>query len=120
METGRWTNPSHPQTLQIAVFLLYFNAVMAVLLLYPPLAILIALLGAYGAYGIANGRKWGYKVGVSVSALQVFFVVVLPLLWGGAELAFDLRFLISIIFPIALFCALVHPLSREHQRIWFD
>src|SRR5207244_9693301 len=26
METRRWVNPSQPQTLQIAVFLLYFNA----------------------------------------------------------------------------------------------
>ena len=32
----------------------------------------------------------------------------------------DVAFLLLIIFPVALFCALLHPASREHQRIWFD
>src|SRR5437762_895098 len=31
MQTARWTNPSQPQTLVIAVFLLYINAAFAVL-----------------------------------------------------------------------------------------
>jgi hypothetical protein len=31
MAMRQWTNPSQPQTLQIAVFLLYMNAVFALL-----------------------------------------------------------------------------------------
>ena len=31
METRRWLNPSQPQTLQIAVILLYINAFFSVL-----------------------------------------------------------------------------------------
>ena len=31
METRRWTNPSQPQTLQIAVFLLYIDAFFGVI-----------------------------------------------------------------------------------------
>jgi len=120
METRRWTNPSQPQTLQVAVFLLYANAVLALLFAYWWVLILSALVGAYGAYGIANSRKWGYQLGLASSAVEVLFTVALPLLSIGPDLIFDLRFLIQIVFPIALFCALIHPESREHQRIWFD
>ena len=120
METRRWTNPSQPQTLQIAVFLLYANAVLALLFGAHPLLLLSSIAGAFGAYGIANSRRWGYRIGVASSAIEMLFLVVLPFLRFGPELAFDLNYLILIVFPVALFCALVHPESREHQRIWFD
>ena len=45
---------------------------------------------------------------------------IVPVVELGPELLFNLRFLLLIIFPVALFCALLHPESREHQRIWFD
>ena len=44
----------------------------------------------------------------------------MPLLDFGPELLFNLRYLLLIVFPVALLIALVHPESREHQRIWFD
>ena len=47
-------------------------------------------------------------------------VAVLPLLDNGLETLFDLRFLIYILFPVALFCLLLHPESRQHQRVWFE
>jgi hypothetical protein len=120
METRRWTNPSQPQTLQIAVFLLYINAVFSVLQAYSPLLTVSALAGAVGAYGIANSRRWGYRLAVASSAIEVLLFALFPLLDFGPELLFNLRFLILIVFPVALFCALLHPDSREHQRIWFD
>jgi hypothetical protein len=120
METRRWTNPSQPQTLQIAVFLLYANAVLSVLLPTFWLLTLSAIAGAAGAYGIANSRKWGYHLAVAAAGIEVTLVVLLPLLDLGIEELFDLRFLIAALFPVALFCLLVHPQSREHQRIWFD
>jgi len=120
METRRWTNPSQPQTLQVAVFLLYANAVLALLFAYWWVLILSALVGAYGAYGIANSRKWGYQLGLASSAIEVMLLVLMPILNFGPELLFNLEYLILIVFPVALFCALVHPESREHQRIWFD
>jgi hypothetical protein len=46
--------------------------------------------------------------------------VLLPLLVFGLDELFDIGFLIFILVPIALFCLLLHPESREHQRIWFD
>ena len=120
METRRWTNPSQPQTLQIAVFLLYANAVLGVLLPQLPLLTIAGLAGAAGAYGIANSRRWGYQVAVTASGFEVAVVAVLPLLDNGLETLFDLRFLVYILFPVALFCLLVHPESRQHQRVWFD
>jgi hypothetical protein len=120
METRRWTNPSQPQTLQIAVFLLYANAVLALLFGSPPILLIGAIAGAFGAYGIANSRRWGYQLGLASSAIEMLLLVVLPFVQVGPELVFNLQYLILIVFPVALFCALVHPESREHQRIWFD
>lgn len=120
METRRWTNPSQPQTLQIAVFLLYANAVLGVLLPKHWLLTLGGIAGAAGAYGIANSRRWGYQLGVAASGLEVALIVVLPLAVFGLGELFDLSFLVVIMFPVALFCLLLHPESREHQRIWFD
>ena len=120
METRRWTNPSQPQTLQVAVFLLYANAVLAVLFGQPAILLLSAIAGAVGAYGIANSRRWGYQLGLASSAVEVILLVLLPILDVGPDLLFNLTYLIYIVFPVALFCALIHPESREHQRIWFD
>lgn len=120
METRRWTNPSQPQTLQIAVFLLYANAVLSILLPSTVTLTLAAIAGAVGAYGIANSRRWGYVLAVTAAGIAVALIVAMPLLWLGIDIVFNLRFLISAVFPVALFCALLHPQSREHQRIWFD
>src|SRR5688572_3379733 len=76
METRRWLNQSQPQTLQIAVFLLYFRAVVMLLfnvddqirLVFPLDGLLrVALPAALaaGGYGIANEKKWGYTLALA-------------------------------------------------------
>ncbi len=119
METRRWTNPSQPQTLYSAVFLLYINAAFSLLFggfSLISLAITAASVGA--GFGIANERKWGYYLGVAVAALQLVpFLFVLAA--DGIGAVFSVRFLLAIIFPVALFALLIHPMSREYQRIWF-
>lgn len=110
-------DPSLPQTLQIAVWLLYINAVFGVIFgqsqffFYGPIAG-IAGLAAYlfGGLGIANGQKWGYTVAIAVAAVAV--VILLLHFSGGA--------LISLLFDGALLALLVHPQSRSYQRIWFS
>jgi len=122
METRRWTNPSQPQTLQIAVFLLYANAVLSLLLgnILFAYGFLIGFgsVVAFGAggFGIANERKWGYTLAVAVSILSVVALValvgLLDVLRGGA--------VITLMFDIALVALLLHPQSRDYQRIWFS
>ena len=117
METRRWTNPTQPQTLQIAVFLLYINAVFNVITLYPPY-LLLAVGEAAAGFGIANERRWGYWLGVGVATLGLL-PAVLYVMANGIGSVLNLLFLISIVFPVALFALLIHPMSRDYQRIWF-
>jgi hypothetical protein len=118
METRRWTNPSQPQTLYIAHLLLYINAVISVILSgFNPIIVLFAAGGALAAYGIANERKWGYYLGLVVAGLELLPAAIG--LYGNVGLIFNINFLLAILFPVALFILLIHPMSREYQRIWF-
>lgn len=130
MQSRRWLNQSQPQTLVIACFLLYINAAFGVLNLlsaggisftglssfYLVLALayyVITIGGGIGAgYGIANERKWGYLLGLGTA----FSPFVLALIIYHRPLAGGL---INIIFEIALVALLLHPQSREYEKIWF-
>jgi hypothetical protein len=121
METRRWTNPTQPQTLQIAVFLLYANAVLGLLLgnvLYV-WGTLIGLGGlvafAAAGFGIANEKRWGYNLGIGVAGLEVLTLVRDCIGWGHSSDA-----LISLMFAVALVALLLHPHSREYEKIWFS
>jgi hypothetical protein len=121
METRRWFNPSQPQTLQIAVWLLYFNAASGLLLgsfyfaLGAPIG-LAALVGcAAAAFGIANEKKWGYSLGVAMAILEVLIIVAAVGITG----IFQGLVLITFLFAVALVALLLHPMSRDYQRIWF-
>ena len=110
----RFFDPSQPQTLQIAVMLLYIDAVFALLALNS-LSFLFA--GAYGgaAYGMANGKKWGYALGIGVA---VFGLAILLL---GSSIDVVLRVhTIQLMFAVALLALLLHPQSREYQKIWYS
>jgi hypothetical protein len=112
MESRRWVNPTQPQTLQIAVFLLYFNAILTALFggLFSGLGLLIVVGSVAAGFGIANERKWGYGLGVAMAFLP--FAIRLIYGIGGADI-------ISLLFEIALVALLLHPQSRDYQRIWF-
>ena len=122
METRRWTNPSQPQTLQIAVFLLYANAVLGLIFfnawfyLGPLIGICALAAFAAGGFGIANERKWGYASGVVAAAGEL-----VVLLWKeGVVDALSGRNVIGVAFTVALVALLLHPQSRDYQRIWFS
>ena len=118
METRRWLNQSQPQTLVIAVLLLYLDAAFGILSLLTGaggLLLIAIIVGSIAAgYGIANERKWGYFLGIGIA---VFFLLpfALNLLnngnFGGNA--------IGLLFAVAKFALLVHPQSRSYQRIWF-
>jgi hypothetical protein len=122
METRRWTNPSQPQTLYLAQFLLYFTAAFALLGLVlggglGPIGLLVAGGGAAGAYGIANEKKWGYGLAVAVAVVVVGFQALLLL--GDFSLLANISFLINAMFDVALAVLLLHPQSRDYQKVWF-
>jgi hypothetical protein len=111
---NRWLDRTQPQTLYIAVILLYINAAFQLIFggLFSPLALLL-VVGQVGAgYGIANEKKWGYGLGLAMA----FLPFVLQLIVFHNPFAAGL---ITLMFEIALVCLLLHPQSREYQRIWF-
>jgi uncharacterized membrane protein (DUF2068 family) len=119
METRRWTNPSQPQTLYMATFLLYINAAFGLLFSgFNPIS-LVLVAGQVGAgFGIANEKRWGYLLGVAMAALGLLPLTLFILAHGIGSI-FSVTVLIEALFPVALFALLVHPLSREYQKIWF-
>ncbi len=139
MPPRRWYNPNVPQTLQIAQILLYINAVFA--FLYGVIGarsgaspvvrfLFLVAIGAYvyGAWGIANEKKLGWQVAIA-AALSPFALRFLDALFAFdfMSLSWKVRYtiglegggILSAIFDAALVALLVHPMSRNHQRIWF-
>ena len=111
----KWVNQFQPQTLYMATILCYVDAVFGLIFSGGLLMrIFIAGLLAVGALGIANEKKWGYAVAVGGAVLQV----VMLFAWFGSDV-FTSTLLINLLFDGALVALLVHPMSREYQRIWF-
>ena len=119
-EPVRWTNNSQPQTLQIAVFLLYATALFTLVFSLAsgavPGILLMAVVaaGVAAGLGVANEKRWGYWLGVVVA----FLPFALRLWFGGVDAVLG-GSLINLMFEVALVALLLHPQSREYQRIWF-
>lgn len=117
MNGRRWLDRTQPQTLQIAVMLLYLHAafdLLAVLLgTYFGIFGLALIAGEVGAgYGIANEKKWGYGLGLVMAFLPfILALIFLHTLFVGG--------IVTLMFEIAFIALLLHPQSREYQRIWF-
>ena len=125
METRRWTNPSQPQTLYMATFLLYINAVLR----------LRRLLGGFfgvrsacwsssaqvaAGFGIANEKQVGLLLGGGHRRPRPAARSCCSSLVDGVGVDLQPRASCSTpSFPVALFALLVHPMSREYQKIWF-
>src|SRR5258706_10524537 len=109
MQTRRWVNPSQPQTLQIAVFLLYAQAAFALLFgqfVYVD-GFVIVIGGVVAGYGIANEQKWGYGLGL--------LVAIFPFVYRIASIDLAHVFntdVVTLMFEVALVLLLLHPQSR--------
>ena len=111
----KWVNQFQPQTLYMATILCYVDAVFGLLFNFRFLpSLLVAGCLALGAFGIANEKKWGYAVAVGGAVLQV---ILLFAIFGSA--VFTTTVIISFAFDAVLVALLLHPMSREYQRIWF-
>jgi len=114
----RWVNQSQPQTLYGATILCYIDAVFGVLfgvITTSPLLGLLTIIGlGAGGFGIANEKKWGYAVAVAASIVQL---AMLLLIFRFDVLGFPT--IMTLLFDALLVGLLVHPMSRDYQRIWF-
>lgn len=131
-----------PQTLQIATWLLYLNGFFLLIdvidksdylgyfrLRYGwglPLGIAIVAMHAGGGWLMANDRKIGWKL----AALASFTPFVLRFVaYSDIERQVDDSFslyrkltggsTLGVIFDVALCALLLHPHSRQHQKIWY-
>ncbi len=137
MSNRRWYNPHLPQTLVIAQLLLYFNAAFGLFDFLSgriPLGwavthiggiIIIAgiALAIYGAQGIANESKLGYQAAIAASLAP--FVGRLTYVVQGYVADSGLRYvlfghsILNAMFDYALVALLLHPMSSNHQKVWF-
>jgi len=108
----RWINRMHPQTLASATMLLYIEGVFNLVRGQTLFLVGIAMFPA--AWAIANDKRWGWRLGVGAAAVAI----LIRLAWYGLTSPLSLAF--ALLFPVVLLALLVHPQSREHQRIWFD
>lgn len=94
----------------------YFNAGLA--LVFTVLSgaapfLLVMVLLAVAAFGIANDRRWGYWSAIVLSVLYV--LGELALVATGASM-FGI---LNLLFAGILVVLLLHPESRSYQRVWF-
>jgi uncharacterized membrane protein HdeD (DUF308 family) len=116
----RWTNPSLPQTLQIAVIFLYISAFFAILNgliaitnALGALTLVAGLIAVAAARGLVRERKVGYWTAVIITLIDV--AAALLALTGGVS---ALR-AINLLVALAVVGLLLHPMSRAYCRIWF-
>jgi len=114
----RWVNPTQPQTLYGATILCYIDAVFG--LIFGMIAVsfflgFLTIIGlAVGGFGVANEKKWGYAVAVAAAVVQVAMLLVI---FGIQVIGFPQ--ILTLMFDGLLVGLLVHPMSRDYQRIWF-
>ena len=116
--SNQFFNQSMPQTLVIAQLLCYvtafFGVIDGVVATSRGIALFIIFGLFLGGLGIANERKWGYLLALTASGLHVAMYLIV---FRGDVFVFQV--LIGFVFDLALFALLLHPQSREHQKVWF-
>ena len=119
MSETKWVNPHQPQTLYMGVILCYVMAVSGLLFGVVAKSVVIGLLIiialAVGGFGIANEKKWGYAIAVIGAIAQL---ASLLLLFGLGTFT-HFTTLIDFAFDAVLVGLLLHPMSRDYQRVWF-
>jgi hypothetical protein len=110
-----WFDSSQPQTLQGAVMLCYLTAAFGLIGLllgaYPVAELVPLALGAAG-FGVANEKRWGYRLGVALAGLNVLVDLYILILGVFAVI-------LTLLFAVVLLALFLHAQSREYERIWF-
>jgi hypothetical protein len=139
----RWFDRMQPQTLQIATMLAYFECFFSAVAILDGggyigflarrspfwLFIVVVATGclAVGGLLMANDRRLGWRLLVAAS-LAPFILRIATMAILGASSASPLDWIIArpaggsvltVIFDAALVALLLHPQSRNHQRLWY-
>jgi hypothetical protein len=112
----KWIDSSQPQTLQGAVLFSYLSAALALFTLLfagPGPYLMLVLMGA-AAYGIANERRAAYRAGVALACVYLFAQVLFLIVVHGG-----FGSLLDVLFAGLLVVLLLHPESRQYERVWF-
>ena len=139
LDPRKWFDRMQPQTMQIATWLLYLNGFFALIGFMDKsdwigfarvdkgalgsligLVVVASFIG--GGYLMANDRRIGYRLAL-VAAFSPF-ILRIWILWSypgwGAIDKITGNDTIGFIFEAALCALLLHPQSREHQRLWYS
>ena len=115
MSERRWIDASQPQALRNGVVLAYLNAAWSVIYFLSGGGLRTLVFATLGiaAFGIANDRRQAYVAAVVLGGLSA--VVQLGFLVHGPGQGG----IFNLLFTVAMLALLLHPESREYQRIWF-
>jgi hypothetical protein len=113
----QWLDKSHPQTLQSAVVLAYLNAGFALFFFLleasrTPSSLLLIFLGL-ACYGVANEKRMAYRAAVVIAGLYLLSALALFFYY------FQFGTILMLLLGGVMFALLIHPQSREYERIWF-
>jgi len=139
LDPRKWFDRMQPQTMQIATWLLYLNGFFALIgfmdksdwigfarvdkgALGSLIGLVVVASFIAGGYLMANDRKIGYRLAL-VAAFSPFALRIW-ILWSYPGFsAIDKvtgNDTIGFIFEAALCALVLHPQSREHQRLWYS
>ena len=140
LDSRKWFDRMHPQTLAIATWLLYIDGVFSTLgfldksnefgalRIIGPMTGLVGLLSCLFLFGsgflMANGKLlcWYLGIAASLSHLLARFIISAYQEDYGFTYSLADRItggnLVSFMFEAALVVLLVHPMSRSYVRTW--
>ena len=102
MQARSWLNRLHPQTLLSATMLLYIEGLFN--LVRGPFLAMVGGAMFPAAWGLANDRRWGWRLGVMAASLAVVWR-----LWQYG-LGNPVSTALSLLFPVVLLILLLtHP-----------
>jgi hypothetical protein len=111
-----------PTALVWGQLLLYLGAAYAVghgfaQLRFPGWELLFGCWMLLAAYGIANERRWGWRLGLAAAAGSVLPAV--DQVVRAPALGLHPDFLVLLVIPVVTVCCLGEPSARDFQRAWF-
>ena len=141
LDSRKWFDRMHPQTLGIATWLLYIDGVFSTLgfldksnefgalRIIGPMTGLVGLLSCLFLFGsgflMANGKLLGWYLGIAASLSHLLARFIISAYQEDYGFTYSLADritggdLISFMFEAALVVLLLHPMSRSYARTWF-